>query len=997
MHALPFPGRGRVGLAVAAAALALALTLALAALLPSGGGAPAALTAGSAPGIERATALATVRHLPLSFEENAGQAPAGVRFVARAPGFALALDRDGSRLRLGSTDLTTRFVGGDPTATTGTGLRAARTNYLTGDRPVDWHTGVRTFSGVRYAAVWPGIDVAFHGTRQRLEYDYLLAPGADPGRIAQRISGARGLRIDRAGDLRIATAGGTLIQRAPVAYQRRGGVREPVASRFVLHGDTVGIAVGAYDRSRPLVVDPTLAYATYLGGDGIDAAYDVAVDADGNPYVAGFTSSAGFASDGAFQGTGGGGGDAFVAKLAADGKSIEWLTYLGGSGEDVGSGVALTPDGDVVVAGTTKSTNFPVVDPTRPSYSGGTDLFVSRLNKDGDALKWSTYLGGSAEESVGGVVVKADESVVVGGTTKSQDLPVAGGGLSASYGGGLSDGFVLELGPTGALTRGGYLGGLGADRLLDLAVDGERIYATGGTYSTNFPITGGAQQSVLAEGPLGEPSRDAFVTRIDQNLGIIAFSTFLGGDSDDIAEAIAVDSDGNSYIGGGTSSTDLPGADDGFQPHNANSSQYDGFVAKVPTLGSASGWSSYLGGTLFDSVSGIVVDDGGTTYLTGTTYSANLATTEDALQKTKPGAGNTVDGFIGQVGPDGDQLEYLTYFGGSEYDFGSRLALGPDGGVVVVGGTTSTGLPTTAGVVQPAKDASNDGWVASFRTRRPTTVSLACGSAPVDVGTAVPCEAIVADKGSGPSTLPSGDVAFTSDGTGTFSDDGTCTLATGLCDLTYTPTEEGTGAHKVTATYRGDGDHAGSKASVTVVIKGTEAEKTPGGDGQPVQSPGTPPGDGSGGPGTPPANGAGPPATPSPGNGNGPEEKSTAAGLRGLALKPTSFRAAASGPSVPKGKAAGAGTAVSFTLAAAASVRFTVERADAGKAGKKGSKATLPGSFTRAGGKGKNTFRFSGRLSNAKLAPGKYRLVAVATVGGGKPEAAVTAPFTIVK
>ena len=243
------------------------------------------------------------------------------------------------------------------------------------------------------------------------------------------------------------------------------------------------------------------------------------------------------------------------------------------------------------------------------------------------------------------MVVKADESVVVGGVTASHDLPVAGGGLEASYGGGLSDGFVLELGPTGALTRGGYLGGLDADRLTGLAIDGERIYATGGTYSTDFPITGGAQQSTLAEGPFEEPSRDVFVTRIDENLGRIAFSTFLGGDGDDIAQDIAVDDEGNAYIGGGTTSTDLPGADGGFQTHIFNEFQYDGFVAMVPTLGGGDGWSSYVGGTLYDDIEGIVVDDGGTSYVTGTTYSADLATTDDALQKTKPGPGNTVDGI----------------------------------------------------------------------------------------------------------------------------------------------------------------------------------------------------------------------------------------------------------------------------------------------------------------------------------------------------------------
>jgi hypothetical protein len=711
MTSLTLPARRSMRAAVAAALLATLTTVGAGLLLQGHRGSASV------------DARALLRQMPLSFEANAGQAGADVRFIARAPGYALALTADGSRLTLGApghapATLTTRFVGAQRATVGGTRPRHGRVNYLTGDQPGRWTTDVPTFGGVSYTSVWPGVDVAFHGTREQLEYDYILAPGADPAAIAQRITGATSLRLDRAGDLIIGLGGSTIRQHAPFSYQERDGRREVVESRFVVRGDTVGIAVGAYDRTRPLTIDPILSYGTYLGGSGPDGAFAVKTDSDGALYIAGSTQSSGFASDGAYQEALGDSnpnaiqGDAYVAKLSDDGAELKWATYIGGADADSANAITLTSDGDVVVAGATKSGDFPTKNTSRTAYQGLQDAFALRLGADGDVLRWSQYLGGNKADAASDVALGAADSVVVGGFTASSDMPTGGGGISQSYEGGSQDGFLLDLRADGSLAHGGYLGGSGGDSVSAVAVDDGRVYATGTTYSTNFPTTGGAQQGVKAG---GEYYDDGFVVRFDA--WSLSQGTYFGGAGSESVSDLAVDDAGNAYIAGGTYSDDLPGTAGAYQDARADLNQSDAFVAKIPTLTTVGGWATYLGGYNFDAASAIAIDADGAAYVTGSTMAPNFPTTADAVQPAKPGPVSgggyytPFEGFYSVISPDGAELEGSTYLGGQEYDAGNAITVGADGRVVVVGSTVSDDMPVTDDAYQGGRGGNTDAFL----------------------------------------------------------------------------------------------------------------------------------------------------------------------------------------------------------------------------------------------------------------------------------------------
>lgn len=965
--------------------------------------------AGAAPAASHAA-------LPLTFERNDGQAAQGVRFLARAPGYALALTRTGSRLALGRhhASLTARFVAPSPTTTVaGTGTPSARVNYLTGARRGGWRTGVPAYAGVTYRGVWPGIDVAFHGDGSELEYDYTLAPGADPSRIGQRLAGARSLRIAANGDLVIGLPGGSVRQRAPRSFQTIGNARVAVASRFVLHGRTVRIALGRYDRTRALTIDPSLSYATYLGGTNTDFGLAAATDEDGNAYITGQTWSPGLATDNAYNTTGGNGTkDAFVAKLAPGGDRIEWLTYLGGANDDEGAAIKVDDDGDVFVGGDTRSNDFPTISAYQPfrHSTGPTDTntegFVAKLGPDGDRLEWATYLGGGRDESLTGLVLDSAGDVIVAGTTASRDFPVAGGGLDASSNGG-RDGYVAELSSDGsALQRGGYLGGSDGDNIIGLAIDSsDRVYVAGESDSQDYPIAGGAPQSVKKgstdPNDLSYYSSDGVITRLDDNLGSIGFSTYLGGTNSDIFTGIAADDDGNAYVVGDSISSDFPVSGDAYQRANANPSTYDAVVAKVPTVPGPSGWATYLGGQSNELTSDVGLDSDGNVYVTGQTSSADFPVSDDAFQSRRHGAD---DAFLSSFSPDGADLDASTYIGGADHEFGNGLTVGRDGDVVVTGSTYSSDFPAGDGSAQSSSAGGIDAFVYVAPTRRATAVSLTCGTPSITPGRTVTCTATVTDRGDGPSVTPTGTVGFETDDDGVFSAR-TCDIdgphASGACGVEYTPTTVGSGRHTITAYYRGDGQHAGSSGSAVVIVR-----TTGGGGGD----------DGGDRPG---GNRDDDNRSDNPNNaprGSPPGLTGTAGDdvIDELGFSSPMFRAADSGPSATAA-ATPTGTIVTFTLTRPARVTFTVQKPAPGRSAKHGRRTTcdkpskknkrkkacvrwvaVKGSFARDGAAGANRFRFTGRMAGRKLAPGRYRLVATPSAGGGRLAAAYAA-FRIVR
>jgi hypothetical protein len=485
--------------------------------------------------------------LPLHLEP---EADAG-GFVSRGPGYALRVEASSTQFLLrGSSPAAVQVeLRGSNRKAEGraTDPLPGRSHYFLGDDPSRWRRDVPHYGRVEYRGVYPGIDVAYYGRGGLIEYDFIVGAGADPGRIRLRFRGAEGLRIDGDGDIVVSVeGGGELVQRAPVAYQEGGKGREAVRARFVKRGKReVGFAVGEYDRSRSLVIDPVLVYSTYLGGSLYDFAYAIAVDGAGDAYVAGRTASSDLPTATVFQPTLAGGYDAFVTKLDASGSAVVYSTYLGGSYVDEAHAIAVDGAGNAYVAGSTASSDFPTANAFQPSYVMGYEAFVAKLDASGSALVYSTYLGGTSVDEASAIAVDDAGSAYVAGYTWSVDFPTAHAFQPTRAGGYSADAFVTKLSASGrALVYSSYLGGSEIEQADAVAVDSAgNAFVAGHTASTDFP-TANALQATNAG------VSDAFVTKLDAFGTALVYSTYLGGSGDDRARAIAVDSTGNAYPGG---------------------------------------------------------------------------------------------------------------------------------------------------------------------------------------------------------------------------------------------------------------------------------------------------------------------------------------------------------------------------------------------------------------------------------------------------------------
>jgi photosystem II stability/assembly factor-like uncharacterized protein len=470
--------------------------------------------------------------LPLSFEVNQGQLAPDVKFASHGRHQALYLTQTASLLefrtprRTGrddaspalriesdekqigtlestSTILSMKLIGAKSAPNVeGFGELPGKSNYFIGNDPKKWRTGVRSYSSVRYRSVYRGIDLVYHGDQGKLEYDFKLAPGADFRAIRLAFQGAVRMNIDKNGELVLSTSSGEVRHRKPIAYQEVNGIRRKIAGRFVRRGRSqFGFAIARYDAWQPLVIDPVLDYSTYLGGSDDDAGNAVAVDGDGNAYVSGYTYSMDFPTANAFQPFSTGTGDAFVTKLNAAGTALIYSTYLGGSTDDLGYGIAIDASGNAYVTGTTFSNNFPTVNPVQPNRNGSlNDVFITKLNAAGAALIYSTYLGGTKSDDGHGIAVDASGYAYVAGHTQSSDFPIANA-LQPAYGGFNSDAFVAKLSPAGGtLAYATYLGGSGAETANAIAVDPSgNAYVTGSTSSANFPTANPLQAAFLGK------------------------------------------------------------------------------------------------------------------------------------------------------------------------------------------------------------------------------------------------------------------------------------------------------------------------------------------------------------------------------------------------------------------------------------------------------------------------------------------------------------------
>src|SRR5579885_1245070 len=499
--------------------------------------------------------------LPLAFEANRGQGDAAAEFLARGENYSLFLTRGGgATLRLssavnkppGNAVLRLRLVGarGD-TGGAAENQLAERVNYFLGSDPARWRRGVPTFGQVKFAAVYPGVDLIYHGNQGRLEYDFRLSPAADAEQIALKFGGAENVRLAADGALDVKLAGGSVRWQRPVAWQEISGRRVTVPCEYALAGDTVHFLLGAYDRSQALVIDPVLLYSTYLGGLSSrgDSANAVATDAAGNVYFTGTESSGMFYFPAAQNNRDTGGSAAFVTKLDATGTNALFTTVIGGSGSDSGQAIALDGAGHIFLAGTTGSSDFPITNGFQTVSANG---FLAELSADGSNILYSTYIG----DSVNGA--GEDGST---GTATSTNFPTTPGAFQTNRLG-YSDAYVAELNSTGtALVFSTLLGGSGNDgyNAAGIALDADgNVYVTGQTDSKDFPTTPGAAQPTFGGGGPYSNSGDAFVAKLNPTGTALLWSTYLGGFLDDNATGITVDSNRNVYVTGNTASLNFP-------------------------------------------------------------------------------------------------------------------------------------------------------------------------------------------------------------------------------------------------------------------------------------------------------------------------------------------------------------------------------------------------------------------------------------------------------
>jgi uncharacterized repeat protein (TIGR01451 family) len=667
-------------------------------------------------------ALDFAGQLPLTFEENAGQADSRVKFLSRQGGVDLFLLADTAVVNVSDAGpLRMKFVGANHNAAIrGADLLAGRQNYLLGNNPARWQTNVPRFRKVVYEEIYPHTNLIFYGNDRELEYDFELGAHGDPKGVRISFDKEARLVLRRDGTLTASFKGREITQRKPVIYQQLAGERRIVDGGYVLLNEhTVGFEIGSYDHSQPLVIDPTLTFSSYLGGTGDDSGSSIARDSAGNIYIAGNTASSNFPTQGGAFTTNHGLTDIFVTKLDPTGANIIYSTYIGGSGIDRADGIAVDSNSNAYVVGRvdSSSANFPAtVGSFGPAYRGGDfDGFVLKLNVQGNGLVYSGFLGGEENDSVEGIAVDAAGVAYVTGGTKSNSFPVTVGAYQGTRAGD-TDAILTKINPTGSgLLYSTYLGGSSTDRGSGVAIDGTGMaYVAGYGASPDFPTEDPFQPTIGG-------SFDAVVAKFDTNasgISSLVWCSYLGGIGDDKAFGIAIDNAGNNlYIAGQTSSNNFPLLNPA-QPSFGGS--FDGFVARVTTSGTKV-YSTYLGGSGDDRATGVAVNSSGEAYVTGFTSSTNFPT-GTPLQIANGGG---FDAFLTKLNAGGSVLLYSTYLGGSANESNTTavtstnpIVLDSSNNAYLTGFTSSQNFPT-ASALQSSSAGGQDVFIAKIADTTP--------------------------------------------------------------------------------------------------------------------------------------------------------------------------------------------------------------------------------------------------------------------------------------
>ena len=794
------------------------------------------LSAGQQPGAPQIAPRSTQKsvpygQLPLTFEANRGQVAGQVKFLSRGKGYTAFLTTGGMVLTLrpyqaiatgkdersttggqaSSTTLQFRLLGSSRNpAVVGEDIQPGRVNYFLGNDRRQWHTNLPTYARVRYKNVYPGIDLVYYGNHQQLEYDFAVAPGADPRQIQFQIGGAEQIQVGPQGKLVLRTSAGELQFQSPIVYQESNGQRIPVDGGYVVRDSThVGFQMSHYDPSKPLVIDPVLEYSTYLGGSGTDQPTSVAVDGSGNVYVAGYTNSANFPLS-ALDSISAGGNHAFVAKLDSTGSHLVYADYIGGNGADYGIALVLDSANNVYLAGSTASNNFPTVKAYQAQQPGPYTGFLTKVSADGSSLLYSTYLGGSTFDRPQSIAIDNIGQAVVAGYTMSQNFPMANAyqnTVSANQGGVFGVyGFLTKFSPDGSsLVYSTYLAG-NSNVVQDCgspcwpepysvvsAVTADangNAYVTGTTNTYNFPVTQGtyeASNSTQQDAPIG------FVSKFS-SAGSLDYSTYFYGASGNPVEisAIAVDGTGSAYIAGAAQSdgtfpvTSTSICDPGTDGYGCSYA----FVTKFDPTGSTLMYSTFLGVNNFAVPKSLVLDVAGDAYVVAST-SSGVFQTNDALEPYT----NSADLLLVEIDPAATTQSFATYLGGSGNDSPSGMAIDQNGNLYVSGSTSSTDFPTTQGAYQSVFGGGGaDAFVMKIGTGSAASVSLSPSSlqfAQLSVGSTSPSQAVLL-RNMGSSALSISSITVGGD----FAETDNCGIsvpAAGSCTLsvTFTPTASG--------------------------------------------------------------------------------------------------------------------------------------------------------------------------------------------------------------
>lgn len=650
---------------------------------------------------------------PVHFERNAGQADPAATFLARGGGFHLLLNGQQTWfLNAGATEPVQLTLSGSskPSAATPEQPLPGVSNYLYGKDPAKWRTNVRHYGRVRFHDVYPGVDLLFYSKDGQVEYDFELAPGADPSPIQLSWKGVDSIRIDEpSGDLLLTTSTGIIRHKRPVVYQQIDGQRVAVAASYRQVSDSsYRFQLAAHDARHALTIDPVLGYSTFLGGSDLDEALTIAVDLNGSTYVGGYTRSPNFPVVTPFQRTIGQQSDGFLIKFSFDGTFVLYSTYFGGDGEDRITSVAVDPDGAAYLTGLTTSFGLPTTTQAfQRDYSGQQDAFYVRLSVGGDQVLYGTYLGtGDTFEKGDNIAVDASGAAIISGTTNSPGFPTTEGAIDRTYNGG-GDIFVTKFNPTGTLAFSTYMGGAFEDAPNAMVLDrGGEIYVAGGTASVDFPTTAGAYDRSLGG------TADAFVFKLSQNGRRLVFSTLLGGNGVDIAYGMALEP-GNRILLAGSAGAGTPGfpiAGPALRTTVGGGS--DAFFARLNSDGSTLITSTLLGTNSDEFAIDVKPVDGGYVALAGLTQSNNWPTTPDAWGFSASFIG---DVFFSILQPLGNAASFSTVFNGSFLDVPRELVRDPFGSFYIVGATSSGDYQVTPTSPFPTyRGGPQDGFVSKI-------------------------------------------------------------------------------------------------------------------------------------------------------------------------------------------------------------------------------------------------------------------------------------------